>query len=181
MATTAAIASKDVTLSHGNTRYLESGTGHPVILLHGASVAGGADDYRPLLEQLNGRYRALAPDFIGWPPSDARANVDAFPYMVDEIREFQDALGLKSSHIVGCTMGGWIAGLFAYESPNRVDKLVMTGNPGFHGAANVRLSQYETPSEDTVRKAIDRVAGGLSESEREALVQEKVRKLNEPG
>src|SRR5437660_12540334 len=104
MATTAAIASKEVTLSHGKTRYLESGTGHPVILLHGASVAGGADDYRPLLERLNGRYRALAPDFIGWPPSDARANVDAIPYLTDEVRDLHDALRANSRHIGGCTM-----------------------------------------------------------------------------
>src|SRR5205814_4913920 len=128
-----------------------------------------ADDYRPLLEQLNGRYRALAPDFIGWPPSDARENVDAFPYMTDQIREFQDALGLKSSHIVGCTMGGWIAGLFAYESPNRVDKLVMTGNPGFHGAPNDRLASLEPPTEEQVRRALDRVAPTLSEPEREEV------------
>jgi pimeloyl-ACP methyl ester carboxylesterase len=180
MATTAAIASKEVTLSHGKTRYLESGTGHPLILLHGASVAGGADDYRPLLERLNGRYRALAPDFIGWPPTEARANVDAFPYMTDEIREFQDALGLKSSHILGATMGGWIAGLFAYESPQRVDKLVMTGNPGFHGAANNRLAQYQPPNEERVRSAIKMVAGNMSEAEQDALVQEKMRMLQEP-
>lgn len=181
MATTAAISSKEVALSHGKTRYLEAGTGHPVILLHGAAVSGGADDFRPVIERLSARYRTLAPDFINWPPGDTRENVDAFPYMTDHIREFQDALGLKSSHVVGATMGGWIAGLFAYESPNRVDKLVMTGNPGFHGSANNRLAQFEVPGEETVRKAIDRVAGGLSEAEREALVQEKLRRLNEPG
>jgi pimeloyl-ACP methyl ester carboxylesterase len=78
-------------------------------------------------------------------------------------------------------MGGWIAGLFAYESPNRVDKLVMTGNPGFHGAANNRLAQFEVPSEDRVRQAIKQVAGSLSESEQEALVKQKFSKLNEPG
>ena len=180
MATTATIARREVVLSHGKTRYLESGSGHPVILLHGAAVAGGADDFRPVLERLDGRYRSLVPDFIGWPPTEARANVDAFPYMVDEIREFQDALGLKSSHIVGATMGGWIAGLFAYESPNRVDKLVMTGNPGFHGAANNRLAEYQVPSEERVREAIQKVAGSMSKSEQEALVQEKVRELNAP-
>jgi pimeloyl-ACP methyl ester carboxylesterase len=181
MAATATIASKEAALQYGKIRYLEAGTGHPVILLHGAGVAGGADDFRPVIEQLSSGYRVLAPDFINWPPGDARPNADAFPYMTDHIREFQDVLGLKSSHIVGATMGGWIAGLFAYESPNRVDKLVMTGNPGFHGAANNRLANFEVPSEDAVRKAVERVAGSLSESEREALIKQKVAKLNEPG
>ena len=43
--------------------------------------------------------------------------------MTDFIREFQDALNIRSSHVIGATKGGWIAGLFAYESPNRVTSL----------------------------------------------------------
>src|SRR5438876_10150696 len=179
--TTTAIARKEVTLSHGKTRYLESGSGAPVVLIHGVAVAGGADDWRPALDQLGTSYRFLAPDVIGFPPSDTRENLDAFPYMTDFIREFQDALGLQSSHIIGATMGGWIAGLFAYESPNRVDKLIMTGNPGFHGAANDRLASLEPPTEEQTRRALERVAGTLSEPEREALVREKMAKAAEPG
>ncbi len=183
MTTTAAVTTREVTLSHGKTRYLEAGTGHPVILLHGASVMGGADDYRVAIPFLSQRFRVLAPDFIGWPPGDIRDNptVDAFPDMTEVVREFQDAVGLRSSHIVGATMGGWIAGLFAYESPNRVDKLVMTGNPGFHGAANARLASFEVPSEEKVRQALAPMMTAASSSEFDALVQEKVRKLNEPG
>jgi pimeloyl-ACP methyl ester carboxylesterase len=178
---TSTVARKDVTLSHGNTRYLEVGSGEPVILLHGVAIAGGADDWRPALELLGTSYRFLAPDFISFPPGDTRENLDAFPYLTDHIREFQDALGLKHSHIIGATMGGWIAGLFAYESPNRVDKLVMTGNPGFHGAANNRLSNFQAPDEEAVRKAIEKVAPMLSEGEREQIVKEKVARLEEPG
>src|SRR6266540_6762612 len=167
MTTTAAVTTKEVSLSHGKTRYLEAGTGHPVVLIHGVALAGGADDWRPAIEHLSPHFRILAPDMVGWPPGDTYANMDAFPYLTDFVREFQDALGLKSSHIVGATMGGWIAGLFAYESPNRVDKLVMTGNPGFHGAANNRLAEYQVPSEERVREAIKTVAGSLSTSEQE--------------
>jgi pimeloyl-ACP methyl ester carboxylesterase len=179
--TTTAVASKEVTLSHGKTRYLESGSGEPVILLHGVAIAGGADDWRPALEYLGAGHRFIAPDFITFPPSDTRADLDAFPYLTDFVREFQDALGIRSSHIIGATMGGWIAGLFAYESPNRVDKLIMTGNPGFHGAANNRLSNFQVPDDETVRKAIDKVGSTLTESEREALVEAKMARLKEPG
>jgi 2-hydroxy-6-oxonona-2,4-dienedioate hydrolase len=181
MTTTAAVTRKEVSLSHGKTRYLEAGTGHPVVLLHGVAIAGGADDWRPAIEHLAGHYRILAPDFVGWPPGDTYAGMDAFPYLTDFVREFQDAIGLKSSHIIGATMGGWIAGLFAYESPERVDKLVMTGNPGFHGAPNDRLASLEAPDAEQIRRALGRVAETLGESEREALVQEKRTKIGEPG
>jgi pimeloyl-ACP methyl ester carboxylesterase len=177
----AKVASNEVTLDHGTTRYLEVGSGEPVVLLHGVAIAGGADDWRPALEQLGTGYRFLAPDFITFPPGDTRENLDAFPYLTDHVREFQDALGIRRSHIVGATMGGWIAGLFAYESPNRVDKLVMTGNPGFHGSANARLSNFQAPDEETVRAAIEKVAPMLTEAEREEIVKAKVARLQEPG
>ena len=181
MTTTASVTRKEVTLSHGKTRYLEAGTGHPVILLHGVGAAGGADDWRPAISYLSANYRIIAPDMLGWPPGDIRDNIDAFPNLTDFVREFQDGVGLRSSHIVGATMGGWIAGLFAYESPDRVDKLVMTGNPGLHGAANDRLASWEVPPDERVREQLLRQLEGVSEAEAEALVQEKIRKLHEPG
>lgn len=179
--TATAVMGKEVTLDHGRTRYLEAGAGHPVILLHGAGMPGGADDWRPSIEPLSSHFRVIAPDFIGWPPGDTRDNLDAFPYLTDFVREFQDAMGLRSCHIVGATMGAWIAGLFAYESPQRVDRLVMTGNPGFHGAPNERLANVQRPTEEQIRRAIERVGQSLSESEREALIQEKLQKVSEPG
>src|SRR5439155_12922218 len=179
--TATAIASREVTVSHGKTRYLEAGSGAPVVLLHGAGMPGGADDMRPAMGPLSSQYRVLAPDFVGWPPGDTRPNLDAFPYLTDFVREFQDALAIDRSHIIGVTMGGWIAGLLGYESPHRIDKLVMTGNPGFHGAPNERLANVQRPTEEQIRIAINRVATDLSEAERETLIQEKLRKVNEPG
>lgn len=117
----------------------------------------------------------------GWPPGDTYANMDAFPYLTDHVREFQDALGLKRSHVIGATMGGWIAGLLAYESPDRVDKLIITGNPGLHGAPNDRLANLEPPTEEQVRRAIDRVSPMLSEVERVDLAQRKMQRIREPG
>jgi pimeloyl-ACP methyl ester carboxylesterase len=181
VAATSTVVRKEVQLDHGKTRYLEGGTGHPVVLLHGAGMPGGADDWRPSLDVLSQHFHCYAPDFIGWPPGDTRDNLDAFPYLVDFVREFQDAMGLKSSHIVGATMGGWIAGLFGYESPHRVDQLVLTGNPGFHGGPNERLANVQRPTEEQIRKAVTQVSGTLSEVEQEALIQEKLAKVNEPG
>jgi len=179
--TTTAVMRKEATLSHGKTRYLEAGTGDPVVLVHGVAVAGGADDWRPVIDLLSQKYRVIAPDMLGWPPSDTKENMQAFPNLTDHLREFMDVLGLKKAHVIGATMGGWIAGLFAYESPERVDKLVITGNPGFHGAPNDRLAQVEVPSKERVAEAIAKVSPMLSASEQAAIVDEKVAKMAEPG
>ena len=71
------------------TCYLETGSGDPVLLIHGVAIAGGADDWRPALEHLGTGYRFIAPD-MGDPASHRvipAPNLDAFPYMVDFIRE----------------------------------------------------------------------------------------------
>jgi pimeloyl-ACP methyl ester carboxylesterase len=177
----AAVTRKEVQLSHGKTTYLEQGSGQPVILIHGAAVTGGSDDYRPALSRLGTGYRFLAPDSINWPLGDPKPNAQAFPMMVDQIREFQDVLGIKSSVVVGATMGGWIAGLLAYESPNRVDKVVITGNPGFHGAPNDRLGQGGIPEYDRTKESLGKQMVGASEAEIDALVKQKIARLSEPG
>jgi pimeloyl-ACP methyl ester carboxylesterase len=181
MTTGTKVTSNTIELSHGKTRYLEAGSGHPLLLVHGVAISGGADDWRPAIEFLSSHYRVIAPDCLGWPPGDTYPAMDAFPYLTDHLREFQDAMGIKSSHVAGATMGGWIAGLFGYESPNRVDKLILTGNPGFHGAPNDRLANVQAPTEEQVKGAIYKVSPMLSESERNELVKAKMARINEPG
>ncbi len=176
--TTTAVGYKQVTLSHGKTRYIEAGTGHPLILLHGSGIDQGADDWLPCLDIMSERHRVIAPDFVGWPPSDTVANADAFPTLTDFVREFQDALGLKSSYVLGASMGAWIAGLLAYESPGRVEKVVITGNPGFKGSPNAGIANWSMPPDDEVQAWVMNV--NRTSGNGEAAVQEKLAKIHEP-
>jgi pimeloyl-ACP methyl ester carboxylesterase len=158
------------------------GSGDPLILLHISSIEGGADDYLASLDFLASRYRVLVPDLLGWPPSDTKDNIDAFPYLIDFMREFQDALGLKTWHVVGVSMGGWLAGLFAYESPDRCDRVIIGGHP-FTGSPNRRMSNFTAEmvtSDDKVREWVEDVTRGHG-VDTEALVQEKIAKIHEAG
>jgi pimeloyl-ACP methyl ester carboxylesterase len=175
-----AIKHSYVTLSHGKTRYIDIGTGPPIILLHGSGIEQGADDWLHCLPVLSQEFRVLAPDLIGWPPSDSFPDIASFPYLVDFVREFQDALGIRRSHIVGASMGAWVAGLFAYESRERVDRVVVTGNPGFVGGANPHISEWHAPSDDVIRTWVLDVTRDTG-VDGEALVEEKLRKVHEPG
>lgn len=178
--TATAVMHQYVTLSHGKTRYLEAGTGHPLIMLHGSGIEQGADDWLHCLPTLSAHFRMLAPDFVGWPPSDTFDDIPSFPYLTDFVREFQDGLGIRRSHIVGASMGAWIAGLFAYESPERVDKVVITGNPGFVGGPNPGISNWHAPTDERIREWVLSVTRNTA-VDGEALAQEKLRRVHEPG
>jgi pimeloyl-ACP methyl ester carboxylesterase len=180
--TTVAATHKTVRLKHGNTRYIEAGSGHPLVLLHISSIEAGADDYLASLEGLSSDFRVIVPDLLGWPPSDTQDDIDAFPYLVDFLREFQDALGLKTWHVCGVSMGGWIAGLFAYESPDRCDKVIIGGHP-FTGAPNRNMLSFTAESitpDDKVRDWLENVTDGRG-IDTGALVKEKLAKIHEPG
>jgi pimeloyl-ACP methyl ester carboxylesterase len=180
--TTSTTLYKNVQLRHGRTRYIDVGTGPPLILLHQSSIEGGADDYLACLPHLQSHFRVLVPDLLGWPPSDTQDDIDAFPFLVDFLRQFQDALGLTRSHVCGVSMGGWIAGLLAYESPERIDRAIISGHP-FTGAPNRNMLDYSLESvtpDDGVRDWLTRVTSGTG-TDSAALLQEKLAKMHEPG
>ncbi len=51
---------------------------------------------------------------------------------VETIRDFRDQLGLDEIDIVGQSMGGWTAALFAYTHPRRVRRLILVGAAGLN-------------------------------------------------
>jgi pimeloyl-ACP methyl ester carboxylesterase len=126
---TATITEKFVELSHGKTRYFEAGIGYPTLLMHGAGFLSGADGWMPVIPGLADKLRILAFDSLNWGPGDVFDQEFSFAYQVDHIREFMDALGIEKANVVGHSMGGWLATLFA-ESPDRVNKLVLVAAGG---------------------------------------------------
>src|SRR5690242_6229482 len=150
------IDEKYVQLSHGRTRYLEAGSGQPVILLHGVDVGSGGDRFEFVLEPLAQRYRAIAPDFMGWGFGDRFPEEYSFAYLVDFVRDFQDALGIESSHIVGHSMGGWVSTVFGYESPNRIKKLVLVAAGGTATRTLRSMTEFQPPTRDELRDMLKR-------------------------
>ncbi len=153
-----------VQLSHGRTRYFDVGTGAPTILLHGVGFTAGATSWYRNIEQLSAGLRVIAVDFVGWGVGDRLEQGYSFAYLVDFVREFQDALGIDSSNIVGHSMGGWIASLFAYESPQRVDRLALTASGGTATRTLAQMTEFEPPAKEDIYARIAALPG-ISESE----------------
>ena len=176
----AAVQYKSVTLSHGNTRYIDMGSGEPVVLIHGFPFQRSADDWLPNVDALAENFHVLAPDCVGWAPSDFLDQEYSFAYLTDFVREFQDAMGLRSSHIVGASMGGWIAGLLAYESPERVEKVVQTGHNGIGARPNAGMMNWKPPTDEAIADWL-RVVGAGADVDLEGLVAERIQSAHEPG
>src|SRR3990172_755631 len=150
---TVQITERYVTLGHGRTRYFEAGNGYPTILLHGAGFDTGADvwlanlpDPAPRLPGRQAGLRVLAVDALNWGPGDVLDLELSFAYLVDHVRELMDALGIERANVVGHSMGGWLATLFAYESPERVNKLVLVSAGGAATRNLASMVEWQPPA-----------------------------------
>jgi pimeloyl-ACP methyl ester carboxylesterase len=86
---------------------VRTGSGPPMLLLHGIGHRWQA--WTPLLDELSRDFEVVAVDLPGFgksPPLPAPVSLDAG---VDRIAKVMDALGWDRAHLVGNSLGGWMA------------------------------------------------------------------------
>ncbi|MBA4759301.1 alpha/beta fold hydrolase [Sphingosinicella sp.] len=109
--------------------FVECGRGEPLLLLHGAFGSGTDILQRDLGRKLAARYRVVAPDSLGHGRSDAP--VESGHYTAKRraahLAAVLDVLAIERAHIVGYSMGGWMASAFATYYPDRVATLAIGG------------------------------------------------------
>jgi pimeloyl-ACP methyl ester carboxylesterase len=116
--------------------YYEGEKNGPVLLLvHGFS--SNKEVWRPLGEDLGARFHVVIPDLPGWGDSTRLAggsyDIDA---QAARLNDFLLALDLREINLVGHSMGGAIAGVFAAERPERIARLVLISPLGLSFAEN---------------------------------------------
>ncbi len=151
---TTAITERFAELGHGKTRYYEAGTGYATILIHGAGFLSGADGWLGVMPPLAERFRVLAIDALNWGPGDVFDQEFSFAYLVDHVREFMDVLGIEKANVVGHSMGGWIATLLAYESPERLNKVVLVAAGGTATRPLQNMVEFKVPSPEQITQQI---------------------------
>ena len=110
-------------LSGRTVRYLEAGTGQPMLLLHAFPL--NADMWRPQLERAPSGWRLIAPDFRGF----GRTSIDSEDVGMDDyagdILMLIDDLGLERPVIGGLSFGGYVAFALFRRAPERIGGLVL--------------------------------------------------------
>lgn len=144
------------------TNYLESGTGEPVVLIHGSGPGVTAyANWRLTIPDLAKRYRVLAPDMVGFGYTERPDGIDfGVQTWADQVVGFLDALSIPHASLVGNSFGGAIALRVAAEHPARVQRLVLMGSVGVPFAITDALDAvwgYQ-PSLENMRGLLDMFA-----------------------
>jgi pimeloyl-ACP methyl ester carboxylesterase len=109
--------------------YTDEGAGEVVILLHGFAVNSDLNWRRSgILDELSERFRVVALDLRGHGLSDKPHALEAYGLaLVSDVKRLVDHLGLERVHLVGYSLGGFIALKLAALNPASVQSTVLIG------------------------------------------------------
>src|SRR5918992_2650325 len=151
---------------HGHrVTYRTAGRGPALLLLHG--IANSSETWERVAPLLAERFTLIAPDLLGHgasasPPGDYSLGAHA-----SGARDVVTALGHERVTVVGHSLGGGIAMQFAYQFPERSERLVLVSSGGLGREVSMLLRAAALPGAELVLpfllpRWIGRVADGVS-------------------
>lgn len=148
--------------------FREFGQGQPVIILHG--LFGQSDNWVTIGKRIAESYHVFIPDQRNHGQSP-RAPIHSFPAMADDLASFIDDHKIGNPILIGHSMGGKTAMMYALENTAVVDKLIV-----------IDISPRRYPERSIHTKVIDTMLGidlGAtgSRSEVEHIVNERITDL----
>lgn len=153
------------TPSFDRTRIVEAGAGNPetLFLMHG--LGGHLEAYAKNVMPLARHFHVIAFDFVGHglssKPVDVEYNSELYSR---QLLELMDHFNVDKAHISGESLGGWVAGRFAVQHPERIKRLVLNTTGGIPVVTDkgrqdaldlAELSKKtvgQTPTRESVRK-----------------------------
>ena len=139
--------SQELQVNGLKTQVLSAGHGEPLVFWHGGGTAGGWDFAAPWTEKFT-VYLPLHPGFGG---SADDAGMTGIQDYVMHYLDLLDQLQLQRFHLVGFSLGGWMAATFASQQSQRVHRLVLVAPAGLwvreHPITDIfRLKPEELPA-----------------------------------
>jgi len=111
-------------------RYRKTGTGDPVLLLHG--IGQSLEDWNEQHERLSARHTVISLDLPGFAYSERVSGAATLARLADVLPAFLDAVGVRGPlPVMGNSLGGAVAMKLAADHPERVSALVLVNSAGF--------------------------------------------------
>ena len=132
---------------HGHAvSYLRGGEGETLLLIHG--IAGSCNTFEPVLEGLAERHQVIAPDLLGHGQSGKPRGDYSLGAHASGLRDLMEMLQIPSATIIGHSLGGGVAMQFAYQFPERCERLVLVSSGGLGPEVTPLLRAATLPGTD---------------------------------
>jgi pimeloyl-ACP methyl ester carboxylesterase len=153
---------------HGHhVSYRRAGDGPALLLLHG--ITDSSATWERVAPALAEHFTLIAPDLLGHGESATPRGDYSLGAHASGARDILTALGIERVTVVGHSLGGGIAMQFAYQFPERTERLVLVSSGGLGREVHLLLRAAALPGADYVLPAltsaglmsVGRVAGGV--------------------
>jgi pimeloyl-ACP methyl ester carboxylesterase len=127
-----------------NISLQRGGIGDPLLFLHGAS---GASHWLPFMDELSKRFELFVPEHPGFGNSATPPWLDNVADLAYFYLDFIEKLGLKKVHLMGLSLGGWIAAELAVRNQTSLSSLTLIAPAGLHvpGVHNGDIFMWPPP------------------------------------
>jgi pimeloyl-ACP methyl ester carboxylesterase len=134
---------------HGHRRaYVMEGKGPALLLIHG--IGDSSDSWRPVLTDLAERFTVVAPDLLGHGRSAKPRGDYSVAGYANGMRDLLTTLGIDRVTVVGHSLGGGVAAQFAYQYPDRCERLVLVGSGGIGRTVSPLLRMAALPGAEAL-------------------------------
>lgn len=123
-------------------KFIEEGTGEPLVLLHG--LFGALSNFKPLIEYFRNHYKVVVPMLPLLEMDILHTSVGGLAKFVHKFIEARDYQGV---HLLGNSLGGHVGLVHVLKHPERIKSLILTGSSGLFengmGDSYPRRGDYE--------------------------------------
>lgn len=134
---------------HGqSSTYRTAGNGPLVVLLHG--IAGSSATWERVIPRLSAHHRIIAPDLLGHGESTNAGGDYSLGAYANLVRDLLETLGEARGTVVGHSLGGGVAMQFAYQYPERCERLVLVSSGGLGREVHAILRAAVLPGAEVV-------------------------------
>ena len=152
---------KFVCVDGNKIRYLDSVSKNiPMVLVHG--LGASAERWEFVAPRLSKHFRLIIPDLVGFGHSDKPVADYTTTFFVDFLEKFLERISISNHHIIGSSMGGYIASQYASRPGNKARSLILVSPAGIMRTSTPALDMYIMaalyPNQNTARNAFQTMA-----------------------
>ena len=133
--------------------YRRSGSGEAVLFLHGEDGVWG---WEPWMERLAERFDLIVPDHPGFGASDWPDWLDTVHDVAYFYLDVLEALDLRGVHLIGHSLGGWIACELAVRCRHALRSLTLVGSGGIRLTGVPKFDRFMVPPAEITRQELRR-------------------------
>lgn len=109
----------------GKFKYIEEGTGEPLMLLHG--LFGALSNFKDLIEHFRHTHKVVVPML---PLFDLDILHTTVGGLAKHVQKFIELKGYDNIHLLGNSLGGHVGLVHVLKHPEKIKSLILTGSSG---------------------------------------------------